>query len=145
MTLNDYETELLLSPLYVANPVFLRGIGWRAEGSGHILIDRTTNGNAVACIIGRVSDQRFNCGPEGNFFNDKYGPLSRAKFEIQLAKPHNTPFAADFDKALDNLTKTQAQVAVTPERRNLIVADGRSKNVRFTRNMFEKRVSTLHI
>ena len=97
--------------------------------------------NVVVAVVGRVLDYRLHCGPNGNHVNPLCGPLAIAKFELQLAKPYRTPFAADYDTVLDNLGQLQAQIACTPGWQNLIVIDEQNKNLRFAQNVFEKRVS----
>lgn len=142
--LAQYRTQLLLSRFYGASPVFLEGIGWRPERRGHVLVDEKCywRSNVVVAVVGRVLDYRLHCGPNGNHVNPLCGPLAIAKFELQLAKPYRTPFAADYDTVLDNLGKLSAQIACTPGWQNLIVTvDERDKNLRFAQNVFEKRAS----
>lgn len=140
----QYRAQLLLSRFYGASPVFIQGIGWRPEKTGHVLVDERSHwrSNIVVAVVGRVLDYRLHCGPNGNHVdNPMYGSLATAKFELQLEKPYGTPFAADYDTVLGNLGKLQAQVASTPGWQNLIVIDERDKKLRFTQNVFEKRVS----
>jgi hypothetical protein len=47
-------------------------------------------------------------------------------------KPSDTPFAEDFDKVLQHLADAHQQIISTPDRCNLIVEDGKSKNIHFT-------------
>ena len=139
--LEQYRSQLLLARFYAAHPRYMQGTKWRSERSGHVLIDTLTSGCAVASVVGRVIDFRLNCGPSGGYLGRGLGSLVAAKYQFQLAKPENTPFAADFDKVLQNIEQLQSATASSPVRRNFIVVDGQSRNLRFTRNIFEKRVS----
>jgi len=40
--------------LYAASPVFLQGVDWQYENSGHVLVDKATSSNAVATPITTV-------------------------------------------------------------------------------------------
>src|SRR6266702_617366 len=100
--LDRYRSQLLQSILYGASPVFLRGTGWQPDRSGHVLIDKTTNGNAVASVVGRVLDHCLNCGPNVNFIDCNYRTLAMANYQLQLGEPQGTPFAPDYDKVLDH-------------------------------------------
>lgn len=137
--LEQYRSQLLLARFYAAHPRYMQGTKWRSERSGHVLIDTLTSGCAVASVVGRVIDFRLNCGPSGGYLGRGLGSLVAAKYQFQLAKPENTPFAADFDKVLQNIEQLQSATASSPVRRNFIVVDGQSRNLRFTRNIFEKR------
>jgi hypothetical protein len=144
--LAQYRAQLLLSRYYGASPNFLQGIGWQPETTGNALVDKWSHWreNLVIAVVGRVLDHQMDCGPSGNYINLMYGSLATAKFQLQLRKPFGTPFEADFDTVLNNLAKLQAEVASTPDWRNLVITDEHhDKNLRFARNVFEKRVSDL--
>lgn len=138
-----YRDDVLKFPSYGASPGFLPSLGWRTEKSGDILVNKTSDENAVVCVIGRVSERRLDCGPTGNFVKGKFGGLETAKFHCLLEKPVGTPFAEDFDKSLANLDKVQATIASTRNRNHFILVDGQQKKMRFTRYVFEKRERTL--
>lgn len=138
--LTNYRTHLLQSKFYAANPSFLQSVGWRYDESGHVLADKVNRETAIVAVVGQVIQQRLDVGPEGNFLNGKFGSLATAKFTLQLTKQVGTVFANDYDKALEALSKSQNHVASTQDKRNLIVSDGQYRNLRFTRNVFEKRV-----
>jgi len=95
----------------------------------------------VAVVIGRVLEHRLCCGPNGNYLNldSEFITLATAKFQLQLGRPIGTVFAIDYDKVLENAAKIQAQVASTQDRRNFIIPDGASRNLRFARKVFQKR------
>ncbi|KAF8263716.1 hypothetical protein EI94DRAFT_1485913, partial [Lactarius quietus] len=86
---------------------------WCSDRSGHVLVDSLTSGNAVASIVGRVLDFRLNCGPTGSYLKCGVGSLATAKFQFQLGRPDNTPFAADFDKVLEVFNQLQSATATT--------------------------------
>lgn len=142
--LEQYRSQLLLARFYAAHPRYLQGTKWRSERTGHVLVDTLTCGRAVASVVGRVIDYRLNCGPSGGYIKRGVGSLVAAKYHFQLAKPENTPFAADFDKVLQNIEQLQSATAASPVRRNFVVVDGQSRNLRFTCNVFEKRVRISH-
>ena len=138
--LEQYCSQLLLSRFYAAHPRYVQGTKWRTNCSGHVLANRLTSANAVASIVGWVLDYRLNCGPNGNYLNRGVGSLVAAKYQFLLCKPEKTPFAQDFNKALDHLEHLQSTIASTQSRRNLFVVDMIGRNLRFSRNVFEKRV-----
>ena len=88
-------------------------------------------------------DHRLCCDPNGNYLepNSPWGSLATAKFQVQLGRPIGTMFASDYDKVIENMERLQQQVAVSNDRQNFIVPDGGNKNLRFTRKIFEQRVS----
>lgn len=138
--LEQYRSQLLLSRFYAAHPRYKQGTKWRSDRSGHILADRLSSANAVASVVGRVLDYRLNCGPNGSYLNRGVGSLVAAKYQFLLCKPEKTPFAEDFDKAAEHLDHLQAAVVSSQSRRNLFVVDMIGRNLRFSRNVFEKRV-----
>ena len=138
--LSLHRSTLLSSSSYSASPIFLSGIGWQHENWGHVVANNMTNENMVISIMGRILDFRLFVTPNGNWFSDWFGDFSTSKFLFLLEKPTDTPFDNDFDIVLKHLEGIQSNVALTDTRLNLIVPDARSNNLRFTRNMFEKRV-----
>lgn len=141
--LQQHRGQLLLNPSYCASPVFLSGIGWEVESSGDILIDKATDENTVACVVGHLKEHHFFVTPNGNYSTVEYGDFSHTKFHFVIGNPECTLFAEDFLKALDVISKLQAQIASTPNRVNFIASAGRSKVLRFTRPVFKKRVRLL--
>lgn len=141
--LEHYHSQLLLARFYAAHPLYVQATKWRSERSGHVLVDTSTSGHAVASVVGRVLEHRLDCGPSGSYLNRGVGSLVGAKYQFIIGKPDKTPFAADYDKVIQHLEKLQSTTASSESRRNLIVVDGQSRNIRFTRNVFEKRVSVM--
>ena len=135
----SYRSDLLLSPLYTASPGFLPSLGWHAEKTGHALVIKKTGENTVASVVGQVQERRLDCGPAGNFQKGRYGGLETAKFHLLLGKPMGTPFTDDFDKTLATFNKIQTDIASTQNHVNFLIVDGRDKQLRFTRNAFNKR------
>jgi hypothetical protein len=119
-------------------------VRWANEKSGHVLLEKmekekSTRTKAVVSVVGRVLEDRLNCGPNGNFINKVYGSLRKAKYQLRLAKPTETPFGSDFDTVQDNVRILQAQRAATETHKNFIDDD----ELRFSENVFEQRVSSL--
>jgi hypothetical protein len=141
--LNTYRARLLQNTSYIPGPAFVDKLRWDNEDSGHVLVDGNTNSHLVAIVVGRVSENKLNCGPAGNYLGSdaEFANLATAKFQLLLGKPFKTPFETDFDKALNNLTDLQSKVAATQDLRHFIVSDGGNQNLRFGRKIFEKRVS----
>ena len=128
----SYRTEQLQSKGYAASPGFLSSFGWGKHRNGHVLVDKSTSENATVSVVGRVLETHLDCGPTGNFRKGKFGGLETAKFHLLLGKLTGTSFAEYFDKVLINLSKAQADIAASPNRLNLILIDGRDKQLRFT-------------
>ena len=141
--LNAYRNILLQNKFYAAGPIFTKNVRWQYEKNGHVLVDNTTHSDLVAAIVARVLDHRLCCDPNGNYLepNSPWGSLATAKFQVQLGRPIGTVFASDYNKVIENMERLQQQVAVSNDRRNFIVPDGGNKNLRFTRKIFEQRVS----
>lgn len=140
--LKNCRATLLRSPSYCASPVFLSGVGWQVEQAGHVLVDKISNVNTVAIVVGRVSNQRFFVTANGNWGRDsnKFCDFSITKFLFIIERPNDTPFAEDFDVTLKHLGKIQSKMASTPKSLNFISTDCPDKTLRFTHNVFAKRV-----
>lgn len=140
--LTAYRARLLQNKFYAASPLFVQSVRWQYERAGHVLIDNTVHNDVVAAVVGRVIEQRLCCAPNGNYIEpgSPWGTLATAKFQLQLGKPVGTVFANDFEKVIEQMSKIQAQVASTDDRRNFIIPDGGNKNLRFARKVFERRV-----
>ena len=139
-----YRLDLLQSKSYVPCPLFLQSVRWQYDDVGHVLVDTSSSSNMVAVVVARVLEHQLRCGPTGNYFDSdsKLFTLATAKFLLQLGRPIGSVFAADYDKVLENVAKIQAQIATTQDRRNFLITDGVIRNLRFARNIFEKRVGT---
>jgi hypothetical protein len=118
--LQNYRAQLLLTPSYCASPLFLSGIGWQVDGSGHVLVEKTSNANTVVIVVGRVLDHRFFVTPDGNYSTDEFSNFSTTKFLFVLGNPDDTPFADDFNKILECFGKIQNQITSTPKHLNFI-------------------------
>jgi hypothetical protein len=139
--LESYRSDLLLTESYAASAGFLAGLGWQVENSGRVVVNKEGNADAVMIVVGEVIDHRLLVGPNGNYSSDAFGDFSTAKFLFHLGKLTKTPFEQDFEKAMQNFDKIQAQVSASTNRVNFIVADVQSRTLRFTRNIFIKRVN----
>lgn len=141
--LQNYRATLLCVPSYCASPIFISSVGWQVEWAGHVLVDKSSNANTVVLVVGCVSERRLFVTPDGNYQTNQFSDISIAKFLFLIGRPDDTPFAEDFDKAMEYFIKIQNQRVSTPKRLNFIVTDGPNKNLRFTWNVFEKRVCFL--
>lgn len=140
VNLESCHAEVASSLLYAAHASFLQTVTWRYHRSGRVLVGKTGKKNALVSLVARVIKQRLDCGPCGNYTGE-FGTLASAKYHLQITKPAETPFAEDYDLALQNFRALQDQAASTEDRRNFIVVDGQNENLRFTCNVFEKRVN----
>ena len=138
-----YRANIIQSPSYAACPGFIPALGWRTDKAGHVLVNKSSNENAVVSVIGRVLELRLDCGPTGNFIKGRFGGLQTAKYHCLLEKPDKTPFANDFDNSLSNFERVQSDIASTANKNNFIVVDGQQKHLRFTKYVFEKRERAL--
>lgn len=135
----NVHADIASSILYAANSSFLHAVVWRYHRSGRVLVEKTGKDSAMVSLVARVVEQRLDCGPSGNYTGE-FGSLASAKYHLHVTKPIGTPFAKDYDLALQNFKSLQDQAASTDDKRNFIVVDGMNENLRFTRNVFEKRV-----
>ena len=137
------RTRLLKSNSYVASPGCKTSVTWYKQKAGHVLIDPESRTNAVLAVVGKVLESRLDCDGHGNFrkrvFQDGVEMLDKAKYQLLLGKPNDTPFADDFDVAIDTLSAMQANTAIGVDRQNLIIRERQEKSLRFTREIFEPR------
>lgn len=124
---------------YVATAVFITHLGWKQDGSGHTLVDKSDREEKVCIVVAKVLDYRMNCSPIGSY-RKEYPPLAKAKFQFSVGKPEEGALAKDFDEAIKTLSKAQGTIATTQDRRNMLVTEGSDNNIRFTAPIFQKRV-----
>ena len=127
------------STSYGGNENFHSASTWQSQKWGHILVDDSTNENAVLAVVGQILENGLQCSASGNFHRRNYETLQKAKYQVMLGKPKKTVFADDFDLTIKKLAAFQADIASYPTRENFIVLDGRQKTLRFTHDIFEKR------
>ena len=141
--LQPRRTRLLKSNSYVASPGCKNSVTWYREKAGNVLIEPNTKTNAVLAVIGEILENRLDCDGHGNFrkrvFQTGIETLDKAKYQLLLGKPNDTPFAADFDVAVDTLSYMQGKIATAADRENLIIRERQEKTLRFTREIFETR------
>jgi hypothetical protein len=135
-----HRTQLQALRSYVPTALFLSAIGWKQNGSGHILVDKTSREEMTCVVVGKVNDYRLNCSPIGNY-RKEYPPLGKAKLQHTLGRPDEPAFVRDFEDAVKSLSKAQGTVASTSNRLNMLTMEGQDQSIRFTAPIFEKRVS----
>jgi hypothetical protein len=113
---------------------------WIRDSRGDIVAEKTSKKEFVGVVVGRVDPQKLNCGPEGNHIRADISPLARAKFQFQLGAAFESAFTQDFDRVIEILESLQGKIAETGDRRNMIVSAANCKLIRFTTNVFERRV-----
>ena len=96
LNLEQYCSQLLLARFYAAHPQYMQCTKWHSEHFSHVLVDMLTSGHAVASIVGCIIDYHLNCGPSSGYLKQGIGSLVAAKYQFHLAKPKNTPFAAEY-------------------------------------------------
>ena len=126
---------------YVAGPTFLPAFGWGQDGSANVLVNKQTNELATVIIVGKVVHDRVYCGPSGTWATgNRWGSLKEAKYQLTLYRPDEEIFANEFDAAFRNLGKVQSSIAVTQDRKNLLIGENEKiNNVRFSASVFEQR------
>lgn len=134
-----WRSRLLKSDSYVPTPYFPHNFIWYSQKTSHIVIEKQSKKNAVLAVVGKVLENRMDCEGHGNFRNQTFEILPKAKYQLLLGKPTDTPFEEDFDVAINNLSALQDRIATHADRSNLIVEDCDAKALRFTRDIFEKR------
>jgi hypothetical protein len=77
--LQNYCMQLLLTPSYCASPLFLSGVGWQVDRSSHVLVEKTSNTNTVAIVVGHILDHRFFVTPDRNYSTDEFSDFSTTK------------------------------------------------------------------
>lgn len=144
--LHPRRTRLLKSNSYVASTGCKNSIAWYTEKSGNVLIEVDTKRNAVLAIVGKVLEKWLDCDGHGNFrkrvFQTGLETLKKAKYQVLLGRPDDTPFTEDFDIAVETLSSLQGNIAVSPDRENFIIKERRERSLRFTRGIFEPRSQT---
>jgi hypothetical protein len=83
--LKTYRARLLQNTSYIPGPAFVDKLRWDNEDSGHVLVDGNTNSHLVAIVVGRVSENKLNCGPAGNYLGSdaEFANLATATNEIE--------------------------------------------------------------
>lgn len=134
-----WRSRLLNSDCYVATPHFPDSFIWYSQKTGHIVIENESKKNVILAVVGKVLENRMDCEGHGTFRNWSFQTLPKAKYQLLLGKPCDTPFKEDFDIALDHISTLQGKIATGTNRQNFIVEDGGETALRFTHDIFEKR------
>lgn len=102
-------------------------MAWYKEKSGNVLIEANTKRNAVLAIVGKVLKNHLDCDGHGNFrkwvFQTGLETLKKAKYQVLLGRPNDTPFAEDFDIAVETLSSLQGNIAVSLDHENFIIKE----------------------
>jgi hypothetical protein len=137
------------TPTYVGTPEFLSTVVWLKTGNQDDLMEApatssaTPSEKATCAIVGTVSPTRLLLEPHGNF-NPTFdnAALESSKMQFQLVSPDLHPeFSADFKRGIERLERLQKQ-AITegPNGEHFVIWDGRTKGLKFSWPLFEKRV-----
>jgi hypothetical protein len=118
---------------------YLPSVGWKREGFGQIIVNKTTGEEVVSIVVVRVEDGRINTGPVGNYNTDFKRPLSAAKFQFIGGRPDEKAFAADYDKSIKVLESVQNIISSTKTSRNLLSMEGKLANIHFSAGIFEPK------
>ena len=139
--LNPCHTHLLNSNSYVASSGCKNFVAWYMEKVGHVLIEPDTKKNAVLAIVGKVLENCLDCNRHGNFrkqnFQSGCKTMDKAKYQVMLGKPDNTPFADNFNIAVDTLATLQDKIAHGPDCKNLIIKEQQVRMLCFMRGIFK--------
>lgn len=125
---------------YVARQDLANDIEWQPSIGGHTVHDKADDDRFMGIIVGKVSEHKLKVGPVGNYLGEGYGSLPKAKFQLFLSRPITMPFNADFERAYSLLSHLQDIAAVGRKKRDMLIVEGGSKMIRFTRNIFSERV-----
>lgn len=98
-----WHLQLLNLDSYVATSCFLNDFIWYLQKTGHIVIEKHSKKNAILTVVGTVLDNHFDCEGHSNFRNWTFESMQKAKYQLLLGEPTDTPFANDFITAIDNL------------------------------------------
>ena len=128
---------------YIPSATFLSSFAWGQDGSANVLVNKRTNDLATIIIVGKVVHDRIFCGPSGTWVTgNRWGSLKDAKYQLTLHRPDDDIFGNDFDVAFKALGKVQSSIAVTSDRRNLLIGENKKvNNIRFSAPVFEERES----
>jgi hypothetical protein len=145
------HATLLNSDTYVGSPEFLSNLVWLKTGNQNDLMCVPVDSNdasserATCSIVGTVSPVRLYLEPHGNF-NPMFdnSALETSKLQFQLISPEVHPeFIDDFKLGLERVEKLQNKVITDgPDGEHFIVSDGRTRALKFSWPLFEKRVCT---
>lgn len=140
----DRDTLFQL-PFYAGADVFMRSVGWKKRGTGNVMVNKSNGDDCTVVAVGQVLDDRLYCGPLGNFSDTGTykKALQDAKFTLVLGRPNHKAFAADFDKAIQNLSAAQMRIAMTDSHRHMLEEVTANAMLRLTTPMWESRVCIL--
>jgi hypothetical protein len=141
-----YRNQLQLEDACITKPSFFHSVGWSKEGSGHVLVTKSTGETVVPIMIGKVSEHRLQCDPTGNFRIESNfsNDFSKTKFSFSAGILDEPALKPTFLNAVSTLNKLQKSLSTTNDNRNLIDDEGDMSSIRFSAKMFEKRVSAFY-
>jgi hypothetical protein len=143
------RATLLNTPAYVGSADFLSNLVWLKVGNqddlmnAPVLPDETPSDKATCVIVGTVSPVRLFLEPHGNF-NPAFdnSALESSKVQFQLVQPVTHPeFSDDFKLGIERIERLQTKaISEGPNPEHFVISDGRTKALKFSWPMFEKRV-----
>lgn len=125
---------------YTATAAFISDIGWKAEGFGHVLCNKATREETVCIAVGKVSSARLYTGPTGGHSKQFTTPFHKAKFQFTLTTPDEPALMHDFQASVAALAKAQEAISSTENCAYMILQEGAERSIRFSANVFTKRV-----
>ncbi|KAG8213361.1 hypothetical protein J3R82DRAFT_11851 [Butyriboletus roseoflavus] len=121
---------------YAASQATASHLEWRPGEKGHIVYDKCTQNIFIGVAVVKALDFKLNCGTLGNHLTDKFGDVTKAKYQIFTRKPMVAGFHDDFDILFNVLKKLQSDVATTDKRKDLLFEDKNEKMIRFAADVF---------
>lgn len=125
---------------YFPRQGLVNDLEWRPTIGGHTVFDEAEDDRLMGIMVGKVSEHKLKVGPAGNFIGEGYGTLPKAKYQLFLTRPITAPFKEDFERAYSLLSHLQDVAAVSRKKKDMLILEGGSKMIRFTKNVFEERV-----
>ncbi|KIK91579.1 hypothetical protein PAXRUDRAFT_149183 [Paxillus rubicundulus Ve08.2h10] len=136
----QYRETVACKTNYAARPSLANNLEWRPDGMGHAVFQKDEDDPFTTIVIGKVVDYRLNAGPGGTFLNPDFGPIQKAKYQFYLTRPVDAAFREDFDRTYAFLDGLQNTITKGQNKKNMLINEAGGKMIRFSRNIFEKRV-----
>lgn len=125
---------------YVASAAFISNIGWRNKGYSQVQCHKETCEDMICIMMGKVSSYKLNTGPIRNYNKQFNVPFFKAKHQFTLSTPNEPALIHDFQASISALAKAQEAIENSEDCVHMIVQEGAEQAVRFSSNIFTKRV-----
>lgn len=124
----------------MADSAFFTTVGWKCQGTGHILVNKANGSEMVAVIVGEIVDDHLCCGPLVNYSPRFPKPIQKTKNTFVIVHPHVPRFAEDFDWSIQTVLAVQTNITCSKDDQFFIKGTAHNNAMRFAVAAWEKQV-----